>query len=82
MPIWEMDKNLCRTYLADIYQDSIASSLWEERDIWWFQMKGNTNFYNDESSVQYYQAFQDILNGCMLPMLHRFSDNGNTEFRN
>lgn len=67
MSISNADNSLCRSYLADIAEDSFRNVHWEEKELWWFRVVGNTNFYKGKGQSHYYQVFQDILSGCMEP---------------
>lgn len=61
------DSALCRTYLSEINSISVDESDFSPRNMWWFQIHGNTRFGHTLPTKQYMKIFQQILSGCMMP---------------
>lgn len=63
--IWR--EALCRTYLSELDEVTIQPTDVSPREMWWFQIKGVTNFSKEMADGQYVKIFQELLSGCMIP---------------
>lgn len=67
MSIRSANEVICRTYLAQLDYIKINSDDISPRDMWWFQVRGATNFSKGMTDEQYLKIFQELLSGCMIP---------------
>lgn len=62
-----LNEAVCRTYLAELDYVTIHSTDISPREMWWFQIRGTTNFSKGMMDNQYVKIFQELLSGCMVP---------------
>lgn len=59
--------SLCRTYLSEMDQAEIYEQTVSYCDMWWFQVKGITNYVQKFSDSQALEIVRSLLGGCMIP---------------
>lgn len=63
----EKNSSLCRTYLSEIDQVDVSVQNIEYRDMWWFQVRGITNFAQKLPDRQLLEIVRSFLGSCMIP---------------
>lgn len=61
------DYILCRGYLQENSTIEVFGSDFQSKDLWWFRIRGITDFANDYNDEQYLELFKNVLSGCMVP---------------
>lgn len=67
MSIESSNDAICRTYLAELDFVNLCPTDVAAREMWWFQIRGTTNFSENMTDEQYLNLFQELLSGCMIP---------------